>query len=200
MVLRCPSGQHIDSFVFARWGQSVDQSGGLWRCWGPTSTPTSRCEADVTATVGPRCVGKPECNLSSVANAAALGGPCAAPVPGSDYGPQQLFVRVHCVSSSAETDRAPPLAVRMPVELDAHNGTVPWAVVNATVPGGSTGEIHVPLVDATKGTITESGIVVWQNGTFVAAAGAGVARGGSDGRFAWFTVHSGYYSFEAFPV
>lgn len=75
-------------------------------------------------------------------------------------------------------------------------GTV-WAVVNATVPGGSTGEVHVPLLSPTNGTITESGAVVWQAGAFIPGSSPGVRGGGSDGRFAWFFTQSGNYSFQA---
>ena len=75
-------------------------------------------------------------------------------------------------------------------------GTV-WAVVNATVPGGSTGEIHVPLLSPVSGTITESGAVVWRAGQFVPGSSLGVSGGGSDGRFAWFITQSGNYSFQA---
>ena len=72
-----------------------------------------------------------------------------------------------------------------------------WAVVNATVPGGSTGEVHVPLLSPTNGTITESGAVVWRAGEFVPGAAPGVAGGGADGRFAWFFTRSGNFSFQA---
>ena len=68
---------------------------------------------------------------------------------------------------------------------------------NATVPGGSTGEVHVPLLSAANGTITESGAVVWRAGVFVPGAAPGVSSGGSDGRFAWFLTASGNYSFQA---
>ena len=141
----------------------------------------------MTAKIAPLCVGRGSCNLSAVANQAVLGGPCS--------GAQQLIVRVGCTAARATraADARAAAGLAMPPAAGAAGTT--WVVVNATVPGGSTGEVHVPLL--TNSTITESGTVVWQAGHFVPGAVAGVTGGGSDGRFAWFFTRSGNYSFQA---
>ena len=143
---------------------------------------------DVTATVAPLCVGRHACNLSAVATRSVLGDKCKK---GS-----QLIVRVAC---AAPSDAAPmevgTLAAAGPRPSVGAAAATVWAVVNATVPGGSVGEVHVPVLNTYMGTITESGVPVWQNGTFFPGAAAGVSPGGVDGRFVWFTTRSGKYSF-----
>jgi hypothetical protein len=188
MLLSCPAGSVVANVTMARWG--VSSPGAPFFCWGPQPPPRGACETDVTAKIAPLCVGRGGCNLSAVANQAFLGGPCS--------GDQQLIVRVGCTAAGstqaaagarAAAARVAPPAAASPV------GTT-WAVVNATVPGGSTGEVHVPLLSEVNGTITESGTVVWQAGQFVPGA-AGVTSGGTDGRFAIFKTQSGNYSFQA---
>jgi hypothetical protein len=186
MVLQCPAGTVVASVTYARWGVSAPAA--PWFCWGPQPPPPGRCESDVRLKIAPLCVGRGGCNLSAVANQATLGGPCS--------GDQQLIVRVACTAAGAAAavaSEAAAAAGRLPA---APPGTT-WAVVNATVPGGSTGEVHVPLLSAANGTITESGAVVWRAGEFVPGAAVGVTGGGSDGRFAWFFTRSGNYSFQA---
>ena len=189
MVLQCPAGTVVANVTYARWGVSAPAA--PWFCWGPQPPPPGTCETDVRLKIAPLCVGG-GCNLSAVANQATLGGPCS--------GNQQLIVRVACTAAAAAAGAAAGLAGEhaaadpRPAALPA--GTT-WAVVNATVPGGSTGEVHVPLLSAASGTITESGAVVWQAGAFVPGAAAGVTGGGSDGRFAWFFTRSGNFSFQA---
>ena len=185
MTLLCPAGAVVADVTYARWG--VSAPGVPWFCWGPQPPPPGRCETDVRAKIAPLCVGRGGCNLSAVANQATLGGPCS--------GNQQLIVRVSCTAASAVgADSGEGAAGATPLVVPV--GTV-WAVVNATVPGGSTGEVHVPLLSAINGTITESGAVVWKAGKFIPGAAAGVRGGSSDGRFAWFFTQSGNYSFAA---
>ena len=71
-----------------------------------------------------------------------------------------------------------------------------WAEVRVSVPGGSHGEIHVPLVSPASGTIYESGKLVWSAGRY-APAGAvhGVTPGSNDGRFVSFVTAPGNYKF-----
>ncbi len=185
MALRCPAGAVVASVAYARWGLSAPAA--PWFCWGPQPPPRGQCETDVRGKIAPLCVGRGGCNLSAVANQAALGGPCA--------GDQQLIVRVVCTASAARAAAAPAAARAAPPAAPPAGTT--WAVVNATVPGGSTGEVHVPLLAAANGTITESGAVVWRAGQFINGAAAGVSGGGSDGRFAWFITQPGNYSFQA---
>ena len=107
----------------------------------------------------------------------------------------QLIVRVGCSAGSAGAAGSSRAA-----EVPAPPAPPPVvATVQATVPGGSTGEVHVPLTNAVTGVITESGTVVWRDGAFVASA-VGVGFGGSDGRFVWFTTMSGNYSFAVAHV
>jgi len=183
MVLQCPAGTVVANVTYARWGVSAPAA--PWFCWGPQPPQPGQCETDVAPKIAPLCVGRAGCNLSAVANQATLGGPCS--------GDQQLIVRVACTSASAPGAASEGGAGALPTVVP---GTT-WAVVNATVPGGSTGEVHVPLLSTVNGTITESGAVVWQAGQFVPGAAPGVTGGGSDGRFAWFFTRSGNYSFEA---
>ena len=188
MTLLCPAGSVVESVTLARWG--VSAPGAPWFCWGPQPPPRGQCETDVSAKISPLCVGHNSCNLSAVANQGVLGGPCK--------GDQQLIVRVGCSAAAAgavagaagepRTTGSPPAGVPA--------GTI-WAVVNATVPGGSTGEVHVPLLSPANGSITESGAVVWREGQFIPGSSPGVRGGGSDGRFAWFFTQSGNYSFQA---
>ena len=187
MLLACPAGTVVANVTLARWG--VSSPDAPWFCWGPQPPPRGDCETDVTDKIEPLCVGRGGCNLSAVATQAVLGGPCT--------GALQLIVRVGCTAASRSqaAARAADDAPALPAAAAAPGAT--WAVVNATVPGGSTGEVHVPLLSAVNGTITESGTVVWQAGAFVPGAVAGVTGGGSDGRFAWFFTHSGNFSFRA---
>jgi hypothetical protein len=185
MVLLCPADSVVTSVTYARWG--VSAPGAPWFCWGPQPPPPGQCETDVGPKIAPLCVGRGGCNLSAVANQAVLGGPCS--------GDQQLIVRVVCTASNAAREAARAGAAGLAQPAVAAGTT--WAVVNATVPGGSTGEVHVPLLSTCNGTITESGAVVWDAGQFVPGAVAGVTGGGSDGRFAWFFTRSGNYSFQA---
>ena len=195
MVLQCPAGTVVANVTLARWGLSAPAA--PWFCWGPQPPPPGRCESDVRLKIAPLCVGRGGCNLSAVANQATLGGPCT--------GDQQLIVRVACTAAAAAAPAAAAAAESGAAGLASARAGLPpaappgttWAVVNATVPGGSTGEVHVPLLSAVNGTITESGAVVWQAGVFVPGAAAGVTGGGADGRFAWFFTSSGNFSFEA---
>ena len=190
MLLSCPAGSVIANVTMARWG--VSSPDAPFFCWGPQPPPRGACETDVTAKIAPLCVGRGGCNLSAVANQAVLGGPCS--------GDQQLIVRVGCTTAAGSTraanahDARAAARVAPPAAGPVVGAT--WAVVNATVPGGSTGEVHVPLLSAVNDTITESGTVVWQAGQFVPGA-AGVTGGGTDGRFAVFHTQSGNYSFQA---
>lgn len=191
MTLLCPAGSVVESVTLARWG--VSAPGAPWFCWGPQPPPPGQCETDVSAKITPLCVGHNSCNLSAVANQGVLGGPCK--------GDQQLIVRVSCTAASAAAASTVAGDVRttgsLPTGVPAVSAGTVWAVVNATVPGGSTGEVHVPLLSPTNGTITESGAVVWQAGAFIPGSSSGVRGGGSDGRFAWFFTQSGNYSFQA---
>ena len=70
--------------------------------------------------------------------------------------------------------------------------------VNASIPGGSTGEVHVPLHQhLVTDAIVESGKAVFRNGRFVPGAAVGVEGLRVDGRFAIFAVGAGDYSFAA---
>merc|ERR1712125_291981 len=70
-----------------------------------------------------------------------------------------------------------------------------WATVNATVPVGSLGEVHVPVRSPKSGMISESGVVVWRDGAVVGAV-SGVSYVNNDGRFVVFATGSGNYSFS----
>ena len=94
MVLTCPAGETISRIIYARWGLST--SAAPWFCWGPQPPLAGKCEADVAATVKPLCMGKSACNLSAVANARALGDPCAPPRPA-------MPLTCVCQQRSAET-------------------------------------------------------------------------------------------------
>ena len=91
----------------------------------------------------------------------------------------------------------------LPTSADAESSwtatVIVTVTVSAVVPGGSVGEVHVPMPSGTTaGTITESGVVVWKNGAFVTSpAAVGVHPGGEDGRFVWFFVSAGNFSFAA---
>ena len=63
------------------------------------------------------------------------------------------------------------------------------------MPGGSRGEVHVPILNAYSGSISESGAVVWSDGKFAAKLPAGVRRGSNDGRFVSFKTGLGSNSF-----
>lgn len=200
MVIRCPAGEVVTAVTYARWGTS--SAGAPWFCWGPQPPPKGSCETDVSAKIVPLCVGKVGCNLSTVATQATLGGPCS--------GSQQLIVRVACAGKDVPAVRR-GVRRQSPSGLDAEAlapgpstedfaetaAAAGWAVVNASVPGGSAGEVHVPLLRAGAGIISESGAVVWRDGQFVPGAAPGVSGGGSDGRFAWFVTRAGNYSFIA---
>ena len=66
------------------------------------------------------------------------------------------------------------------------------AEVNATIPPGSTGEIHVPAPPGA--TITEGGAVVWRGGAFVRGR-SGLSGASVQGSFVAFETLSGSYSF-----
>jgi hypothetical protein len=99
-------------------------------------------------------------------------------------GGRQLIVRIGCSNKSQAVAPTPASDARERVA----------AVVNATVPAGSTGEVHVPLA----ATIRESGQLVWRrDGGAVHPGVAGVSVLGSDGRFVIFATGSGTYSFAS---
>ena len=128
--------------------------------------------------------------------------------------PNQLIVRVSCSPVQAVGSGTPRVQppLRNDVARNSRQGaskassrpapaaaTDVWATVDVTVPSGSQGEVHVPVVSMTAGTVTEIECgVVWHNGSFMQLGTCtGVTRGGSDGRFVWFHVDAGNYSFSA---
>lgn len=75
------------------------------------------------------------------------------------------------------------------------------AVLNVTIPAGSTGSVYLPLLGdvATNLVVTESGTTIWQNGAAIGGAATGVTYdqpqgAGSQMCLAW-TVGSGTYQF-----
>jgi hypothetical protein len=198
MVFQCPAGEMISSIVYARWGAS-DGWDTAWYCFGPQPPPESNCNADVKAKVAPLCIGKSTCDLGNVANTASLGQPCAKPDP---HAPNQLIVRVACTASREaqnHSGRTADRSSRTADTMDNSHAAATWATVNATIPGGSRGEVHVPIANTTAGTIFESGVVVWRDGKFVVptSAAIGVRPGGADSSFVWFDVSAGVFSFAS---
>ena len=113
-----------------------------------------------------------------------------------------LIARVRCSKQSA---RAPSTAATIATDKNSdvvgsqqlHPTQEPvaqtqWVEVNATVPIGSTGEIHVPI-QSTQSYISESGVAVWHSGTFTRTTG--VTKGALRGRFIVFETLSGQYQF-----
>ena len=194
LLLRCPVGANITELQFARWGQANGDWGGPngWYCYGPQPPPPGACEADVSTTFAPLCVGKNSCDLSNF-DSGSLGSPCAS----NSSGTYQLIVRVACSfvplasSASLRTRNEGIEATRL-----LHGS--PWAFVNTTVPGGSSGEVHVPVRNGgTSGTITESGQVVWMDGSFTTPMPDGLTAIENDGRFVIFGTDSGSYEFSS---
>lgn len=160
---------------------------------GPQPPPNVSCATDVSAKLAPLCVGKHSCDLSNKSTIAELGPPCSHKPP---FGPQQLAVRVSCGPASS-----PPASASGSASAPSSSAAAGQRVtVNITVPSGSTGEVHVPLLTtaaAPTGTIKESGVTVWQDGRGSTAAPAGVKFVRDDGRFAVFSTAAGAYTFEA---
>ena len=208
LVLSCPRGQTVSHVAYAKWGRSLMATDGngspqsSWFCFGPQPPPPGECAQDVSAVIAPLCVGKAGCNLTSTASDAVLGTPCAAPSGGIE----QLIVRIACSGSGGDSVNNNSATVA-PAELAAghaphvHRRSAPaeWAIVNASVPGGSTGLVHVPLHQqlGNSTVIRESGSVVFRDNQFVHGASMGVEGLRTDGRFATFEVGSGDYSFSA---
>jgi len=136
------------------------------------------CDADVSAKLAPLCVGKPFFNLTGVSVANTLGPPCKGANTNT-----QLIVRIGC-SAKLPPAAAPSGAQALPRIA---------AVVNATVPGGSVGEVHVPLAHL----ITEGDRPVYRDGKAVQPGVAGVKVVGCDGRFVIFATGAGSYSFAS---
>ena len=205
MVLSCPAHQTIAKIEFARWQRTsiaAATSAAGWHCYGPQPPAPSACESDVAAKLAPLCVGKPGCDLSNATTVAYLGEPCSGP---ATQGATQIIVRVACSAAAAgksvvanerthvaSQETGPSEALL--ANKQALSATM--VIVNATVPSGSTGEVHVPLLNTDAGTITESGTVVWRDGKALQAAVPGVEFVGTDGRFASFTTGSGQWTFS----
>jgi hypothetical protein len=192
MVLSCPAHQTIAKIEFARWQRTsiaAATSAAGWHCYGPQPPAPSACESDVAAKLAPLCVGKPGCDLSNATTVAYLGEPCSGP---ATQGATQIIVRVAC--SAAAAGKSVVASEALFANKQALSATM--VIVNATVPSGSMGEVHVPLLNTDAGTITESGTVVWRDGKALQAAVPGVEFVGTDGRFAFFTTGSGQWTFS----
>jgi hypothetical protein len=126
-----------------------------------------------------------------------------ADVVQSSAGPNALIVRVSCTAVSPPSNNLTTGTNTSTGIHDRHQGLPHqfdqvWTTINATVPGGSRGQVYVPLLDRTRGSISESGVAVWREGAFLPTpATGGVKPGGYEGRFVWFGVNSGNYSFAA---
>lgn len=206
LQLRCPENQTIARLKFAKWQRLIataappDGSDG-WHCYGKQPPPQNVCESDVTAKLAPLCVGKNGCNLNGKDRVDLLGEPCSQG-SAEPARPTQLIVRIACSTDRQTPSRqgarpsrqgAQPSSESAPPH-PAYQQPRIWATVNATIPSGSAGEIHVPVRSDRSGTVTESGIVVWQNGKAVGSK-VGVKLTGGDGRFLIFATGSGNYSF-----
>ena len=203
LLLKCAANETISRVKFA-WFQRLTASSHApegpqgWHCYGQQPPPKGTCQSDVSSKVADFCVGKSTCDLSDKNTVAALGEPCQ-----QSQGHLQLIVRVEC---TAHGDSKPSTNTVGAMRMGAcANNLSPghlspgqvWVTVNVTVPGASTGEVHVPIQGATSGTITESGAVVWSKGKGVPGAVDGVKVIGNDGRFAIFRTGSGNYSFHS---
>ena len=205
----CPPGQHMDYveapgdngscdcdiFCAADWDNQIKAARPHWT--GATSLGSN-------TTTSCRCVQATHwCPHGKAGGCAAacdkVGKPKAAhvcvtgPVPPPPTDPNlQLIVRVACSGGSA-TPFATPTAVDDLNELGS--GQV-LATVNITVPGGSHGEVHVPIMSADSGTITQSGRVVWSKGKAASSLPRGLSFMANDGRrFAMFATGAGSWSF-----
>ena len=205
----CPPGQHVDYveapgdngscdcdiFCAADWDNQIKAARPHWT--GATSLGSN-------TTTSCRCVQATHwCPHGKAGGCAAacdkVGKPKAAhvcvtgPVPPPPTDPNlQLIVRVACSGGSA-TPFATPTAVDDLNELGS--GQV-LATVNITVPGGSHGEVHVPIMSADSGTITQSGRVVWSKGQAASSLPRGLSFMANDGRrFAMFATGAGSWSF-----
>ena len=149
---------------------------------------------DVSERIEALCVGKPWCDLAPHANAGALGDPChlgenaGAPMPAGGY---QLIARIEC-GGQPKAEEFKREAIVAKDEKDESESTQLRVEVNATIPPGSTGEIHVPA--APGATITEGGAVVWRGGAFVRGQ-SGLSGASVQGAFVAFETLSGSYSF-----
>jgi len=194
--LSCATGQHVSRVSYAKWGHpDLDHPAPAQRplrghgyyCFGPQPPPPGQCEADVSQRIEALCVGKPWCDLAPHANG-ALGDPChlgenaGAPMPAGGY---QLIARIECGGQpKAEEEFKREAIVAKDEKLRAE--------VTATIPPGSTGEIHVPAPPGA--TITEGGAVVWRGGAFVRGR-SGLSGASVQGAFVAFETLSGSYSF-----
>jgi hypothetical protein len=210
--LSCPVGAKITDVVYARWGHpnfgeglapgQLPVRGHAWFCYGPQPPPAGQCEADTSQIVEKLCVGQEWCDLAAAANVQTMGDPChlgesaGLPLAAGGY---MLIARIRCSDpvplAAAATQSSEVLAG--PTSRHVSEPTQ-WAEVNATVPAGSTGEIHVPIQPSTSNSILESGQVVWRNGAFVPAAG--VVKAALLGRFVAFETLSGEYNFVSFAL
>ena len=123
---------------------------------GSCATGWSRgaCDASTSvAVVEAACVGRPSCSVA--VTDADFGDPCTGVK-------KELAVTVTCA--------APP------------EPPAPLLALNATIPVGATALVALPLVAgsaAGNSTVSEGGVVVWTNGSFVPGAAAGVMDGGA---------------------
>ena len=203
----CPAGQHLDFVDLPGDNGSCDCKSFCASAWNAelkTLRPhwTGATSLDANSTTSCRCVqathwcpkNKGGCAsvCKTVGQPKAKDNCVSGPAPAPPTNPNlQLIVRVSC-SDADESPAAPSQPTGLP--LDTHVGTS-WATVNVTVPGGSRGEVHVPIISAHSGSILESGAVVWSDGKFATKMPMGVAGGSNDGRFVSFKTTSGSYSF-----
>lgn len=212
----CPPGQHVDfveaagdngscdceSYCASDWAHNVKKQRPKWTGATSLTNATKACQC-VQATHW--CPAK-GVGCSSVCD--GVGKPTARDfcVPGdAPLAPQdpnmQLIVRVACNKAQRAGRNSLPLAATaQPAAPAAKHSTLAgqvWATVNVSVPGGSVGEVHVPILSAESGLIKESGAAVWKDGAFAEPMPVGIKAVRSDGRFVVFETGAGRSSFTS---
>ena len=126
--------------------------------------------------------------------------PCQAPVASSRHDSRSCSSASACNKAQRAGRNSLPLATAQPAAPAAKQSTLAgqvWATVNVSVPGGSVGEVHVPILSAESGLIKESGAAVWKDGAFAEPMPVGIKAVRSDGRFVVFETGAGRSSFTS---
>ena len=219
--LKCPPGQHVDwvdadgdngscdcsSYCATNWGNQVKPQRPTWT--GATSASNATKTNCICVQAGHWCTTGAGCNCKAEGTPYpqnfCLPGPPPPPALKSDPS-LQLAVRVACTAGTGKhgpTDAAnagiSPGPTSPPPGPPGPPAGATWASVNVTIPAGSAGEVHVPVLGrGVMGSVYESSILVWSNGKFEPPGTAkGVRPGAVDGRFVGFTTGPGQYRFTS---
>ena len=187
--LNCGEGRLISAVTFANFGTPSGSCSTGFRA-NASCTDSDPEVGRSKAVVEKLCLGQQACSLD--VDVQHFGSQCLGV-------PKRLAVQVAC--KHAPPAPAPPAPAPAPAPLPIGPRHFSWSIV---IPGGSTAQVHVPLLAAEPSGVTITVNVagggverkaVWQAGQFEGGVD-GVEAAAVDGDSVAFSCGSGQYSFE----